>query len=143
MVEPRLPPCSSKQVSTALQKRQLSAEAVKCKVFRLLLHLSAKEKGHCLVWVPVLLFCDRIPDCGHLFNIPVSCFIQLLFHSRRISGESIRADPFPPKKLPFKSQIPAKAVNSHFLLQSPLLPALLLQSPHCAYREIHSHLLTG
>lgn len=50
-----------------------------CKVFRLLLHLSAKEKGHCLVWVPVLLFYDRIPDCSHLFNIPVSCFTQLLF----------------------------------------------------------------
>lgn len=83
-----------------------------CKVFRLLLHLSAKEKGHCLVWVPVLLFYDRIPDCRHLFNIPVSCFTQLLFPPRRIFGESIKADPFPPKKLPFKSQIRAKAVNS-------------------------------
>ena len=40
-------------------------------------HLHAKEEGHCLVWVPVLLFYDRIPHRGHLFNTPVS----MLLHS--------------------------------------------------------------
>lgn len=38
--------------------------------------LHAKEEGQCLVQVSVLLFYDRIPYCGHLFNTPISMLLH-------------------------------------------------------------------
>lgn len=39
-------------------------------------HLHAKEEGQCLVQVSVLLFYDRMPYRGHLFNTPISMLLH-------------------------------------------------------------------
>lgn len=78
LVSPWLPPCSSKQVSTGLQRRALGAKAVQyvqgCFSPSLL-----RRRG--TAWCGFLCCSFRIgSQTGHLFNITVSCFTQLLFH---------------------------------------------------------------